>query len=882
MELFYNIFDNEAHSINLVGGKGHSLMFTAKSGNNVPPGVIISAKFFEIWLEQIKSTSDWNLLIKDEIFIKEISKKLKETCYNLEYSDIQLKTINNVKNFLAKEEINVFAVRSSSPEEDLEGASFAGIYESVMGVTEANLDKAIRTCFSSCLDERVFAYKLKNKFDPLDPKIAVIIQQQVNSEISGVAFSLNPVSNDHDEVVINANFGLGITVVDGTVTPDQIIVDKVSNTIIEKIAGKKNIAAYLKADGGTEIKNLVDPTKLCLTDKQIITITSLVKQIETEYNKPMDIEWAYEGNDLYLLQARPITGYYKLPTELMTEPGEPRRLYHDVLLTEQGMVENISPLGMGIWDLIVFVMLDDKVIKNLTDLKYGVYCGVGGRVYLNFSNILTLPGKKTIINSVNLVDNLGWRILNNLNLKKYTPRKRPKGLLKSYMKLGFGMIQKPFRIIHALRKPKEYLKFYIEENINLEGRMKQFYQKNCLFEDCSFKTLSRELMKMSVKHMNQVAMPALYATMFSRSKIKKMFNEEPQNIQDQLIYLENSLPQNVTIEMGLNLYELSQFPEIINTDNPIKFIQNLKQSKLSTEFMEKWNKFMDRFGFRYPKEIDIATPRYREKPGEVFIMMKSLGSNINSDFNPIANFEKGVKRREKAVKILEVILEKKSKRKLKKFKSKYNVLKTLAAYREIPKYYLVMANHYIRLGTLALGKKWVNEGRLDAVEQIFDLKYSEVSQAEIDINLDIRDLAKNNHDYNAQFNTRLDPPVLIDSRGRILTPIEENIQENELLGAPASPGTVKGPVKILNHPDEKTIIPGDILVTKATDPGWTILFLNAAGILLESGGTLQHGASVARESGKPCIVGINHATKILKDGQIVEMNGSTGLIKIIQ
>jgi pyruvate,water dikinase len=193
-----------------------------------------------------------------------------------------------------------------------------------------------------------------------------------------------------------------------------------------------------------------------------------------------------------------------------------------------------------------------------------------------------------------------------------------------------------------------------------------------------------------------------------------------------------------------------------------------------------------------------------------------------------------------------------------------------------------MANHYIRLGTLALGKKWVNEGRLDAVEQIFDLKYSEVSQAEIDINLDIRDLAKNNHDYNAQFNTRLDPPVLIDSRGRILTPIEENIQENELLGAPASPGTVKGPVKILNHPDEKTIIPGDILVTKATDPGWTILFLNAAGILLESGGTLQHGASVARESGKPCIVGINHATKILKDGQIVEMNGSTGLIKIIQ
>jgi len=714
-------------------------------------------------------------------------------------------------------------------------------------------------------------------FDLQDPKIAVIIQKQIASEVSGVAFSLNPVTNDYDEVVINANYGLGVTVVDGAVTPDQFIVEKVSNTIIEKIAGKKDVAVYLNADGGTDTKNLNDPTKICLSDEQIVAISSLVSQIETEYDKPMDIEWAYEGDTLYLLQARPITTYYKIPQEIITKPGKPRKLYFDILLTEQGLVENISPLGVGIWNLMAFGSMKEKDVKKIMDIENGMYCEAGGRVYLNLSNIFKLPGKKAIINSINLVENRGWRILNDLDLKQYTPSKRPKGLLWAYIKMAFTMFKKPFRIFRALRKPLKYLEFMLEENKKLEVDLKQFYQEKCSFEDFTFETLSRTLMKMTVNHMYRVLMPSLYATLMARSKIKKMFKNEPQSVQDQLVYIENSLPHNVTIEMSLLFYELSQFPEILNTDTSIKFMQKLEQNKLSPKFLEKWRSFMDRFGFRHPKEVDVATPRYNERPKDVFNLMKT----INPRINPLQNFENGVKRRENAVKKLEAILEKKSSRKVKQFKKRYNVVKTFAAHREIPKYYLVMTNYYIRLAALALGQKWVNVGRLDNAEQIFDLYYSEVNQAERDETLDIRNLAKTNRAYNAQFNTKLDPPVLIDSRGRILTLLEEPMDDNELSGTGVSPGIVKGPVKVLSRPNEKKILPGDILVTKATDPGWTVLFLNAAGILLESGGALQHGASVARESGKPCIVGINQVTKILKDDQMVEMDGSTGIVKII-
>jgi pyruvate,water dikinase len=170
---------------------------------------------------------------------------------------------------------------------------------------------------------------------------------------------------------------------------------------------------------------------------------------------------------------------------------------------------------------------------------------------------------------------------------------------------------------------------------------------------------------------------------------------------------------------------------------------------------------------------------------------------------------------------------------------------------------------------------------LDSVDQVFDLRMEEVIQAEVEPGLDIRTPATTNHAYYAQFNPNNDPPVIIDSRGFIPKLPPQPRKDNQLVGTPVSFGTVTGPVKVLRTPDEKTILPGDILVTKATDPGWTTLFINAGGVLLETGGMLQHGASVAREMGKPCIVGIEDVTKIIRDGQTVEMDGSTGTIKIV-
>jgi pyruvate,water dikinase len=265
----------------------------------------------------------------------------------------------------------------------------------------------------------------------------------------------------------------------------------------------------------------------------------------------------------------------------------------------------------------------------------------------------------------------------------------------------------------------------------------------------------------------------------------------------------------------------------------------------------------------------------------VFALLKTMGGLENPDLTPRGIFEQGAKQRVESVQFLEEYLAKKRPGKVKAFKKSYKQLENFAAYRESPKYYMIMAIDYLRRRALALGKQWVEAGRLDSADQVFDLLWDEFKQAEVDSSLDIRVLAKTNHDYFAQFNPNNDPPIVIDSRGFIPKLPPQPRKENEIVGTPISSGTVRGPVKVLRTPDENPILPGDILVTKATDPGWTMLFINAGGVLLETGGALQHGASVAREMGKPCIVGIEDVTKILNDGQIVELDGATGIIKIL-
>jgi pyruvate,water dikinase len=187
----------------------------------------------------------------------------------------------------------------------------------------------------------------------------------------------------------------------------------------------------------------------------------------------------------------------------------------------------------------------------------------------------------------------------------------------------------------------------------------------------------------------------------------------------------------------------------------------------------------------------------------------------------------------------------------------------------------------LRTRVLEEGRGLRRAGRLDFPEQVFDLTLEDLAAAITDPAIDLRALGARRRAPVERLARAKELPALIDSRGRIYRPPPTPLREGELAGQPVSAGMARGPVKVLRSPDEKPLLPGDVLVARATDPGWTPLFVNAAAIILEVGGAMQHGALVAREYGKPCVSGVDDATGRLRDGQQVEVDGAAGVIRTL-
>jgi phosphohistidine swiveling domain-containing protein len=186
-----------------------------------------------------------------------------------------------------------------------------------------------------------------------------------------------------------------------------------------------------------------------------------------------------------------------------------------------------------------------------------------------------------------------------------------------------------------------------------------------------------------------------------------------------------------------------------------------------------------------------------------------------------------------------------------------------------------------RRQVLAMAKTLVESGRLDNPEQIFDLTIDDIDRAATNPSLDLRAIAQQRSALIRKIKRSHLVARIIDSRGKIFYPPRQPAADGELGGVPISPGVTQGRIKVLNFANEKPLLPGEILVARATDPGWTPLFLNAKAIILEIGGALQHGAVVAREYGIPCVSGVDDATRLLMDGQLVEVDGSNGIVRIL-
>jgi pyruvate,water dikinase len=291
---------------------------------------------------------------------------------------------------------------------------------------------------------------------------------------------------------------------------------------------------------------------------------------------------------------------------------------------------------------------------------------------------------------------------------------------------------------------------------------------------------------------------------------------------------------------------------------------------------------MHEFGMRCPGEIDPATPRPSEQPERFFEQLKNMSMAIQSRGTSRTFFEEARLKRESAYRALHEIASRKGKRNARALEKYYKIWVTFGGYRETPKHYVITVIDLFRRSALNIGRNFVQQGRLDAAEQIFDLTIADIDRASHDSTMDLRAQAQERSLLVNKIRKSHLVARIIDSRGKIFYPPRKAAVDGELSGVPISPGIVQGRVKVFQNAHEKKLLPGEILVARATDPGWTPLFINAKGIILEIGGALQHGAVVAREYGIPCVSGVNDATHLLKDGQLVEIDGSNGVVRILE
>lgn len=296
--------------IPIAGGKGANLGEMTRANFQVPPGFVIVAQAYAQFLEPIKQKISGlleGLDIENTQLLDRIASDIQKIIMAQKFPEDFRKDI--LEAYKALGEIYV-AVRSSATAEDLPSASFAGQQSTYLNVKgDEQVIEAVQKCWASLFTARAIYYRQSKGFDHMDALIAVVVQTMVDSRAAGVAFSVNPVDGNRNDIMIEASFGLGEAVVSGQVTPDLYIVHKDTLEIHQKTINEQTWGYYRdSATGKTVKRNVPNPTAQVISDKEIIAIGTMVKKVEQHYGRPQDIEWAIdEKGTLYLLQARPIT-----------------------------------------------------------------------------------------------------------------------------------------------------------------------------------------------------------------------------------------------------------------------------------------------------------------------------------------------------------------------------------------------------------------------------------------------------------------------------------------------------------------------------------------------------------------------------------------------
>jgi rifampicin phosphotransferase len=847
----------------LVGGKGaHLGELMLIGGVRVPPGFCVTTDAYRRIVEGAPSLGDRlerlaGLDPDDRDTVRTASAEVRRIVERIAVPDELAAAVTGALAALGEQA--ACAVRSSATAEDRPEASFAGQQDTYLNVVgPPAIVEHVRRCWASLFTDGAVTYRLRNGVDHRAVHMAVVVQEMLVPQASGVLYTADPLTSNREVASVEAVFGLGEALVSGRANADVHTVR--DGEIVARTVATKERAVEASPAGGTR-EQAVEPARQeqpALTDAQVLELVRLGRRIEAHFGGPQDIEWCLVDDAFHVVQSRPITTLFPIP-----EAGDGENHVYVSVGHQQMMTDPMKPLGLSVW--------------QLTALRPMFHAG--GRLFVDVTQALASPATQDgLLEVMGKGDPLIRDALETvLAGGDFVPTRPDEGPPAAPAPGGPpDPIETDPAIVRRLIERNQASVAALRRDIRTKTGPALFD-----FVLADLQELKRLLFE---PQSSQAIMAGMEATWWLNDQLEEWLGEK--NLADPLT---RSAPHNVTSEMGLALLDVADVirphPEVVAFLHGVEddgFPGELADLDGGQEALDAIAAFLERYGMRCVGEIDITRPRWRERPTALLPMILANVGN----FEPGAaerRFEQG--RREAEAKREEVLARLRAlpdgERKAQETERMIDRVRTFIGYREYPKYGIVSRYAVYKEALLAEAERLVQAGVLGERDDVFFLTFQELHDAVRTNEVD-GDLIGRRREAFRSYRS-LSPPRVLTSDGEAVAGAYRRGDRpaGALVGVAVSAGTVEGRARVIRDMAEADLEPGDILVTTHTDPSWTPLFVAVEGLVTEVGGLMTHGAVIAREYGLPAVVGVEHATETIRDGQRIRVNGTDGYVEIL-
>ncbi|RBI60435.1 pyruvate, phosphate dikinase [halophilic archaeon] len=876
----------------LVGGKGANLARLVEAGLPVPDGFCVTTLAYWELIDDdsVDALLDdpSNLDPADTEVLADVGSALRA---RIESQVVPPSIREAIENALANIEAEggsetAYAVRSSATAEDLPDASFAGQQETFLNVRGADeiIDR-IRDCMASLFTDRAIAYRARNDIPHKEVALAVVIQRMVTSDAAGILFTADPQTGHRRVTTIEAGTGLGEALVSGEVNADTIRVDTRTGEILDYEVGDQGLAVQPLEKGGTETVELDDRDDRVLSDEQVRTLVERGTEIEALFECPQDIEWCLADGDFYIMQARPITSLFPLPTP---EPDDDRLHVYLSFGHVQAFAEAMPPLVRDVWMAYIRLWMTEFGM----DLDTRWFVEAGGRLYIDMTTLLRVGILRRRIPDqlAEMSESVGAAFEDLLARRgeEFRSERTAHDTLAALPRFA-GMVGRGIRMglpIMSSLFSGFFGAFVGEPNSpeREETKWTAWGQDVAAWVHTPDTPVERvhAAFDLSEEAIHYPPIGPLFAALAAEQWLQGLFPDTPEDVND----VAKGLPADLVTRINLGLGDLADVardhPEVIEALREDASLEEIEACEGGKAFRAALDEYLEEFGHRAAGEIDVSRPRWRENPSG---LLATVRANLEHEHE--GEHRKHLRKMKREAKAAAERLEERADHGLLGPIRKRLVRRLIRTYRgyiqtrEYPKQgisHLFAAWHETFQET---GERLVAEGRLDDSDDVWLLRKDELLAAlegdSIDVDLGARRAEFERH-------AAMDAPPVLTSEGEAPSAdIErEDVPEGALVGTGVSSGVVEGIARVVRDPTEETVESGEILIARSSDPGWTPLFLNAAGMVVEVGTRMSHGAIVAREYGLPAVVSVPEATRRIETGQRVRIDGTRGTVEIIE